>query len=271
MVSNSLSSIKGKVSVVITITRFRNWLPLLQENLIAALLLAIVMPFQKVNLVNILLFTITIAFFLTYSFVINDVCDKDIDNKAGKIKPIHSFSRRKIALILCLLICGSIFLPLYFGDLLEKLAIILAVILLTFYSMKPIRFKERDILAIIVADAGMRDIPFLIFGLLISATPSIILFFLGWLFIIGFQDELGHQLSDFKNDEKSGARTWVQHVGREYGEKVLFSFVLGSFVYLLFSFLVLELYAALAVSAALILLRFVGDYGKGTYHERHWE
>jgi len=213
-------------------------------------------PFRQSNFLVLLFFIITQLFLLAYTFVLNDVGDKDLDIRAGKIKPIQGYSYLKIVVILSTLAAGSLFIPLYSGDFLVKVISVTAFLLLTFYSLEPLRFKEKGIIGIIIADAAQRSILFLIFGLFISAKPLLIIFFMGWLFIIGFQDELDHQLVDIENDEKSVARTWVRQVGYRSGKKVLITFLVVSLIYLLFTFLFLDPYVACVVSITLFIFRF---------------
>jgi 4-hydroxybenzoate polyprenyltransferase len=266
--SHKESGLKGVFSDLLSLTRFRNWIPILQENLVAALMLILVLPFAKLNITYVLFYTVAVSLFLTYSFVVNDVGDKEADIKEGKYKPIHSFSNAKIILTLVLLAFFTLAIPIFSGNLLATVGFIIGIALANLYSLKPTRFKERGILAIIVANFGMRSIPFIFFWLFLSPSIFFVLFFTGWLFMIGFQDELGHQLADFKNDEKTGTRTWVRHVGGDFGQKLLSVFVVGSFVYLLLLFFVLDFSTALAIAISLIMLRFVGDYGKGVQFKK---
>lgn len=250
-----LNRFKTNLMFIIKLTRFLYWVPTLQQNLTASLLLLILSSIDTSKFVYFLFFAIIQIFLFAYTFVVNDVGDKEVDIKAGKIKPIQRYSKKKIALILSVLAGGSLFIPLYYGSFLVNVVSISTFLLLTFYSLKPFRFKERGIWGILVADGAQRSALFLIFGLFISAPPLLIAFFMGWLFIIGFQDELNHQLMDIDADEKSGACTWVQHVGHEYGEKVLIASLILSSIYLILPFLFLTLLLACIVSIALFIFR----------------
>ncbi len=265
---SNIGNLKGRILQIVEFTRFRHWVAILQENLVASFLLLLLIPFNGINNIFLLIFVIMQIFFLTYAFVVNDFSDRDIDIKAGKFKPIHKLSKQKIALVLCLLIGGFLIIPLYFGNLLIDIILLILLFFATFYSLKPIRFKERGILAIIVADIAQRSVPFLILGLWVSASPVLILFFVGWLFMIGFQDELGHQLADLRNDEKSDTHTWARRVGYEFGEKTLIAFLVLSVAYLFSSLLIVPFYDALGVSIILIVFRFVGEFGKGIYSQK---
>jgi 4-hydroxybenzoate polyprenyltransferase len=248
-------SVGGAVHFFLRFTRFESWLSTLESNLVASFLLLLLGPFKQSNFVYFLFFIIFQFFLLAYAFVLNDVCDKNIDIMAGKNKPIHRYSKKRVALILSVLAGSSLCLPLIFGNLLVKVASLVALALSTFYSVKPIRFKERGILGIIVADGTQRSLLFLIFALFISGMLLPTIFFFCWLFIIGFQDELGHQLRDRENDEKTRANTWAPKIGYNLGEKVLIASLAASLIYLCLSFLFFEFYTACAISAALIIFR----------------
>jgi 4-hydroxybenzoate polyprenyltransferase len=231
------------------------WVPTLQQNLTSALLLLIVTPMGENNLLHLLFFAIIQVFLLTYGFVINDIGDKESDIAAGKLKDIQKYSKKKSSLIISLLTVGFLFIPIFFGGVLIMVLSVFIFFLATFYSLKPLRFKERGILGILVADISSRSALFLIFGLFISAQPLNILFFMGWLFVIGFQDELNHQLVDISADKKSGAKTWVQVVGQKRGEQFLIAALMLSFLYLIIPFLLFTFLFACIVTFVLFIFR----------------
>ncbi len=254
---NYLTRSKITILSIIEFTRFLSWVPTIQQNLTASLLLLMLLSIDTNYFIYFLFSIIIQIFLLAYTFVVNDVGDREIDIKAGKIKQIQRYSKKKIALILSVLAGGSLFIPLWFGSFFIKVVSIATFLLLTFYSLKPFRFKERGILGILVADGAQRSALLLIFGLFISAQPLFIAFFMGWLFLIGFQDELNHQLMDTDADETSGAHTWIQQVGYEYGKSVLIIFLIISLIYLLLPFLFLDPFLACVVSITLFVFRAI--------------
>lgn len=190
-----------------------------------------------------------------YTFVVNDVSDKEIDISAGKIRPIQSYSQKKQMLILIALSIGALVIPVYLGTYVVKIISIITFMLLTFYSLKPLRFKEKGIIGLIVAAGAQRSCLFLIYAGLVSANLTSILFFVIWLFIIGFQDELGHQLIDLKNDEISSVQTWVRKMGVKTGKRVSFMFLFLTIVFPVFAFLFFEFFAAIVIFAVLLIFR----------------
>ena len=252
-----LNRFKTNLLFIIQFTRFLSWVPTIQQNLTASLLLLMLSSIDTNYFVYFLFSIIIQIFLLAYGFIVNDVGDKEIDIKAGKIKPIQRYSKKKIILILSIIAGGFLFIPLCYGTLLVKVVSIVTFLLATFYSLKPFRFKERGLWGILVADSTQRPALFLIFGLFISAQPLMIAFFMGWLFIIGFQDELNHQLMDIDADEKSEACTWIQQVGPKYGEKVLIILLIISSIYLILPFFFLNLLLACIVSITLFIFRAI--------------
>ena len=109
--------VKTNLVFLIKFTRFLSWVPTLQQNLTAALLLLLLSPVSTIAYLNFMVFIIIQFFMLAYTFVVNDVGDKAFDIKAGKIKPIQNYSKMKTALILSLLAVGSLVFPLYYGNL----------------------------------------------------------------------------------------------------------------------------------------------------------
>jgi len=250
-----LSKIKTNIFFLMKFTRFMYWVPTLQQNLTAAFLLLFLTSINETSLLNLLFFAVMQVFLLTYIFVVNDVGDKEIDVKAGKIKAIQKYSKKRTALIVLGLIAGFLFIPFYYGNLSVIAASIFTLFLATFYSIKPIRFKEHGAWGIIVADFSQRSALFFIFALLVSAPLSLTTFFMGWLFIIGFQDELNHQVMDISADKKSNAKTWIQHIGKQRGERFLLIALAFSFVYLLIPFLMFNVLLATLVSFTLFIFR----------------
>jgi 4-hydroxybenzoate polyprenyltransferase len=233
-----------------------NWLPTLQSNLVVSFLILLSQRFEANAIFPLLfLFVIFQVFVFAYTFVVNDISDRDIDLSAGKIRPIQEYSKRKQTIIIVTLAAAALSIPLSLGDSIVKITSIITFLLLTFYSFKPLRFKERGIIGLIVAAGAQRSALFLVYGQLLLANASHVLFFMIWLFIIGFQDELGHQLTDMENDEKASVKTWVSQVGQKKGKRVSRIFLLLTFGFPFLSFLFFDVISALAVSVVLIIFR----------------
>jgi 4-hydroxybenzoate polyprenyltransferase len=137
------------------------------------------------------------------------------DSIAGKHPEASFFSIRQLRLILSLLAIFALGIPLYYGDFRIKALGLITFFLATFYSLRPIRFKERGFVGILVATLSQRPLLFMFFPLLIpSCDITLFWILLGWIFFLGLSVEIAHQLDDFDNDIKAGVITWATKGGK---------------------------------------------------------
>jgi 4-hydroxybenzoate polyprenyltransferase len=153
-------------------------------------------------------------FFFSFGYVINDVCDIDVDRKAGKQKLIVDIPNPIVGGIVVFLIIAGI-LPLYWlsGFDWRVLSILLFNYLLgASYSLKPFRFKERGVTGLVISSSAQRCFPLLVLPFM-ARIP--LLLFVGWFvlsFLAGLRYILIHQYIDYENDLLSGVKTFItQH------------------------------------------------------------
>lgn len=253
---------KDILSNLIALMRIREWLHKFQELFIASLILLLFLPNQQQSVSRIdawvfevlLFFWIYQCFLLCYGYVINSYADREQDAIAGKHPEASFFSTRQLQLVLGCLAIFALGVPLYYGGFRIRVLGLTTFFLATFYSLRPIRFKERGFIGILVATAFQRPLLFMFFPLLIpSCDMTLFWILLGWLFFLGLAVEIAHQLDDFDNDVKAGVITWATKFGKTNVKKWLIFTNILSFFFICMPAFIFPIYEGLTVSFALLI------------------
>ena len=163
------------------------------------------------NYIRLLLFAIL---FLAFGYALNDYCDQEYDLQVGKPNSIASLSStRAIFIIIVLFVSGWLCLPSR-NPTSIGLAL-LAYFFMAFYSLPPLRFKERGVLGLIVAAIAQRSMPGLLFFETYQYWKTDTLLFSLLCFFIGLRWIIAHQIWDYENDLNSGVRTYAIRVGKD--------------------------------------------------------
>jgi 4-hydroxybenzoate polyprenyltransferase len=159
-----------------------------------------------------LVFSITLT---AYGYLINDLADVELDRRAGKPNAFHGVSRTKAALVMVVVFgvmvaCGlpfahrSDFLPLW----------IVQTLAATFYSLPPVRLKERGVLGLVATIAAQQPLPVaMAFAALGHLRTWGALAFVVYVTLRGICSDVGHQMRDRERDAATGARTFAVHHG----------------------------------------------------------
>jgi len=155
------------------------------------------------------------SLYLAFGYYINDFSDREGDILAGKKKLIAHLPDQIVIGSLCLLGLAGMAIP--FTQVHDyPLAVWLAGVayfFAIFYSMSPIRFKERGVWGLVVSATAQRSLPVLfVFAIFNHFALDTWLFFLLFC-LIGVRWILVHQLIDLKNDLKVGTRTFTTRLG----------------------------------------------------------
>ncbi len=157
---------------------WRNWAVVrynsIFENLFVIFYIALhLQDFSNAFLTDIFLFLLFSVFSTTYGYLINDYADMELDKAHGKPNTFSADSSSK-ALIICLLfLVLSVFFGLPFSDNAAFALLWLAwIVISTFYSLPPMRLKERGLTGIVFVIAAQRVIPIFLV-LLLSIFPSV--------------------------------------------------------------------------------------------------
>ncbi|MCP4650144.1 MAG: UbiA family prenyltransferase [PVC group bacterium] len=152
-----------------------------------------------------------------YGYLVNEFGDKEPDTQEGKSNTFKNISNAKAVSILSILFLLTILTGILFvGKSYFIYLWMTQLFLATFYSLKPIRFKERRSLGIVAACFAQSPLPIM---LLFSAFGV----FGGWdmwaiaccATVVGLAKEIGHQAFDSVNDAKSGTLTLGSKIGVE--------------------------------------------------------
>ena len=165
-----------------------------------------------------------------YGFGINDYADLEIDRIHGKRNIFFYLSGYKKNIVLIMLSLFVLVSGLYFIR--KPYFIVLWIIQLfiaTFYSLPPIRFKERGTIGLIIPFFAQLVLPTLIcFSIFGEVFSLVCLYFLIYSIFKGGAYDIGHQFHDHILDSKTNTTTFAV----KHGKKIV--------LYLFNIFLVLE-------------------------------
>ena len=133
---------------------------------------------SKIFIKELSLLLIFMFFLLGYIFVLNSVTDRKEDIASGKDRYFgtsEKIIKNTVIALLLLTIISSIFIWFLYSNIQSLLISFICIFLGTIYSTKPVRLKERDILALITTSLSMRVFPFLLLASLIQIYDFIIL------------------------------------------------------------------------------------------------
>ncbi|MBZ9571911.1 UbiA family prenyltransferase [Patescibacteria group bacterium] len=178
----------------------------------------------------------SIFFFFSFSVLINDYIDMPYDIKVKKKRVVHKLPKFHIFIlliftfILCLItafLIGKFYSILYF----------IGFILAIFYSVFPIRLKERGFLGILT-DVIIELIPVLfIFSVFSYFGFDAIVFILFYLFV-QITSMIEHQIKDYDSDLKTHTNTFTVEKGLKVANRLvgIFSMVSAGLLFILFYF-----------------------------------
>ncbi|MEE8390343.1 MAG: UbiA family prenyltransferase [Anaerolineae bacterium] len=166
-----------------------------------------------------LIFSVTLT---TYGYLINDLSDVELDRRAGKQNTFHGMSRAKATLVVALVfglvvVCGLSFvrrpdfLPLW----------IVWTLTATFYSLPPVRLKERGVLGLAATIAAQQPLPAaMAFAALGHLRTWGALTFIAYITLRGISSDVGHQMRDRARDAAADARTLAVYRGHKFVARV---------------------------------------------------
>jgi len=206
---------------------WRNWAVFqynsILENLFVFFYIAFRIPDHSAFfLLKIFLFIFFSLFSTTYGYLINDLADVELDRIHGKANTFADVSSLKAAAV-----TGFFFLlstVFAFPFWLNRWFLILWAswfLISSFYSLPPLRLKERGKLGLLLVVSAQRLLPVL---LVFSAFN----FSYGWeiagisfyVFLRGLSSDINHQLIDYQNDLKTRTKTFAVTTGHETVQKI---------------------------------------------------
>jgi 4-hydroxybenzoate polyprenyltransferase len=231
----------------LSIISSRNW-GIIRYNSIwqnLAALFYIALAGAEYNLVFIgyvFLFLLFSTVMTAFGYLVNDLSDKELDKQQGKPNAFQNISVKTAAMYILLtlgvgLAAAIPFLTRPWFAALWLIWILLAI----FYSLPPMRLKERGLIGLIVTIAAQQTLPvailFATFGELFSWGALIFILFAT---IRGGSSDVSHQMRDLASDAKVGAKTFAVVAGSKTVHRIyatsleLERLLLGAVILLLF-------------------------------------
>lgn len=187
------------------------------ENLFIFFYIAILEQRLSIDFIaQIILFLIFSLFSTTYGYLINDYADLELDKLHQKNNTFLTDTKKKaVYVILLIFFLMTVFLTPFITKPYFFSIWLLWLFLSTFYSVKPIRFKEKGKLGLAIVIFAQRFLPVL---LLLSAFNFFILpdslLILIYVLIRGATSDMNHQLEDYDNDLDTRTFTSAIEVGK---------------------------------------------------------
>ncbi len=246
---------------------WRNWAVLVYNSIFenVFILFYILLREQKTGteqLVQVLVFLLFSMFSTTYGYLINDYADMELDRAHGKANTFSEDSKGRALVVTMLFLLLSVVSGWYFSDHMDFLALwFIWIFIGSFYSLPPLRFKERGKPGLLLVVLAQRLLPILLvftaFGF--ERTGEIILL-AAYVFFRGLSSDVNHQVEDYENDLKTGTGTFAVSTGLGLAqkvlrfslemEKILLAVILAMFLYVFAGFDLLPL--MLLVTAVLL-------------------
>ncbi len=193
------------------IIRYWQWQDKIQALTIAALMFLLLTDNLQLQIRNTFIFILYLYFPFSYGYLLNSLADKSIDEQVGK----DFLGKNNRSIILSLLfVSGALTLlfPILFQNRSIMVFTMVMFLITSFYSLGPVRLKERGGFGLIIASFTQRS-PFLFFLFLFPVHVRLVLYLFGWLLCLGFITETTHQLGDYYNDLKTGTGTYASKQG----------------------------------------------------------
>ena len=156
------------------------------------------------------------------AILINDLSDKEIDRQAGKERWItHIPSPAGMMIPVFLLAASFYFLIRAGGDMPVFASFTVSIFLGIFYSLKPIRFKDRGIWGIMAYSLSAAILNVIVPWTLFRPTSLLLLL----LFFVVFGDKLiqilFHQIADFDSDSEEKVKSFAVIAGVRKTDRIL--------------------------------------------------
>jgi len=149
-----------------------------------------------------------------YGYLINDLADVELDRRHGKSNAFLSMSKSKaVFIVLAFLVIGSLFALPFLNRTGFAPLWLLWILAATFYSMPPLRLKERGLIGLTATIAAQQTLPtaliFAAFGELVSWAALV---FVLYSTARGVSSDVGHQMRDWSQDTSTDTGTFaVRH------------------------------------------------------------
>jgi 4-hydroxybenzoate polyprenyltransferase len=163
------------------------------------------------------------VFSTTYGYLVNDLADRDLDRAHGKSNTFEKDSTLKATLIvLFFLSLGVIFAIRFIGRPGFLPLWLVWLFIATFYSVKPIRLKEKGKVGLAFVVLAQRVLPVLIaFAAFQYRDVFTVIIFTIYILFRGLSSDVNHQLEDLSRDTITRTGTFAVQAGTLKVERLL--------------------------------------------------
>jgi 4-hydroxybenzoate polyprenyltransferase len=191
--------------------------------------------FKEIYIIEFFVFLLFSIVSTIYGYTINNFADLEIDIKQGKVNLFSEISPLGRIVILLSILALAISSGLFFADKPYFLFLwITQFLIATFYSLPPIRLKERGLIGLLIPFFAQLVLPILIcfsiFGDIVSFS---VIPFLAYGFFKGGAYDIGHQFHDHQHDKKTDTRTFAVEHGGNKVNKIFKTFLILERVFFL--------------------------------------
>lgn len=206
---------------------WRNWSVLTHNSIIENIF--VIFYIALIGKLHGMTFFLDLFFFLlfsilstTYGYLINDFADRKLDAVHGKNNTFQDDSAPKAVFIVLLFLVFSILAGARFAE--KPLFVPLWIcwgLAATFYSLPPIRLKEKGKPGLLVVVLAQRFLPaLLIFSAFQYHVWSDVIILSLYIFFRGLSSDLNHQISDYRKDALTETGTYAVRAGEANARKL---------------------------------------------------
>lgn len=163
-------------------------------------------------------------FSTTYGYLINDLADRDLDKKHNKANTFeHDSVLRAISVVLFFLLLSVFFAVPFLKQSWFPALWLSWIIISSFYSLPPLRLKERGSVGLIFVVLAQRVIPILlIFASFPWATVPEIVVLTFYALLRGLASDMNHQIQDYANDIQTNTKTFAVEAGQTKSSRIFY-------------------------------------------------
>jgi 4-hydroxybenzoate polyprenyltransferase len=180
---------------------------------------------EEYNLVfigHVFLFLLFSTVMTAFGYLVNDLADKELDKRQGKDNAFQNVSVKTAGLYLLLtLFVGVAFAVPFLTRPWFAVIWIIWILLAVFYSLPPLRLKERGLIGLIVTVAAQQTLPvailFASFGNLFSLSALVFILFAT---VRGGSSDVSHQMRDSARDAKANTKTFAVTAGNHVVRRI---------------------------------------------------